>query len=166
VDTTPSGEPVRATAFRIGPEVNHYYAQYDDTDGITVLFEHTHNSELAMYVRDGDTDAWGRPCDPRLVGMYNHPMHPAEVTVMRFDPETGAVTERASLWEPDCYYAAALGHGLERRGHHGPDPAPPGVHRVPARRDRQPGHRPYRDRLRPFPDHEIPRPWSRWTARP
>ena len=108
VDATVAGQPIGARAFRVGAEVMHYYAQYDDTDGITILFEHTHNSELAMHVRPDDVDALGRRVDPALVGMYNHPMHPAEVTVLQFDPETGEVRERARLWEPERFYATQL----------------------------------------------------------
>ena len=157
IAATPNGHPVGATAFRIGPEVMHYYAQYDDTDGVTVLFEHTHNSEIAVHVRAGDTDAWDRPVEPGLHGMYNHPMHPAEVSVMRFDPATGAVTERARLWEPDRYYAQQLSaidwstEGISQ----------PAVHHLVFT-----GFRPdaivgraidlYRDRLLPFPTEEIP----------
>ncbi len=157
VDATPSGGSVPATAFRVGPEVMHYYAQYDDTDGITVLFEHTHNSELAMYVKEGDTDAWGRPVDPGLAGMYNHPMHPAEISVLRFDPVSGAVTERARFWEPERYYAVQLS---------AMDWSTEGITRPTSHHLVTMGFRPeaitgraidlYQDRLLPFPDHEIP----------
>jgi all-trans-8'-apo-beta-carotenal 15,15'-oxygenase len=157
VDAAPSGEPVRSVAFRIGPEVMHYYAAYDDTEGITVLFEHTRNSELAIYLREGDVDATGAPVDPRLHGMYNHPMHPGEVTVLRFDPETGAVMERARLDEPDRYYAQQLSaidwstEGISR----------PTVHHLLFS-----GFQPeaivgraidlYRDRLAPWPSDPVP----------
>ncbi len=157
VDATPAGSPVPATSFRIGPEVMHYYAEYDDTDGVTVLFEHTHNSELAISVRPDDVDAWGRPVDPALAGMYNHPMNPAEVSVMRFDPETGTVTERARLWDPERLYAMQLsGMDWSTEGI-----TKPTVHHLLCN-----GFRPeaivgravdlYRDRLLPFPDEEIP----------
>ena len=157
VEATPVGDPVPATAFRVGPEVMHYYARYDDTDGIEVLFEHTPDTDLAMYVRPDDLDAFGRPVDPALAGMYNHPMHATVVSVLRFDPETGQVTERASMTEPERYHSTQLSamdwstEGLSR----------PTVHHLLCS-----GFRPeaitqraielYGDRLQPFPDHEIP----------
>lgn len=157
VESTEVGCPVSATAFRVGPEVMHYYAQYDDADGITVLFEHTHNSELAVHVRADDVDAFGRPVDPALAGMYNHPMHPAEVTVLRFDPESGTVTERARMWEPERFYATQLST-MDWSTEGMSDPT---VHHLVFT-----GFRPeaivgraidlYRDRLLPFPDEEIP----------
>lgn len=108
VEATPVGEPVSAVGFRVGPEVMHYFARYDDRDGIEVLFEHTIDTDLAMYLRPGDLDALGRPIDPALVGMYNHPMHASVVSVLRFDPETGTVTERASMSEPERYHSTQL----------------------------------------------------------
>lgn len=108
VATTPVGEEVPATVVRVGPEVMHYYAVFDDTDGITVLFEHTPEQDLAMALREGDTDAWGRPVDPRLVGMYTHPMSPSRTSVLRVDPERSTVTERATMCEPDLYWATQL----------------------------------------------------------
>lgn len=108
VEATPSGEPVDARAFRVGPEVMHYYAVYDDTDGIRVIFEHTADTDLAYSMRAGDTDALGRPADPALAGMYNHPMHASVLTVVDFDPETGSVSERASFCEADRFWGAQL----------------------------------------------------------
>jgi len=157
VDATANGDPLRARTFRVGPEVMHYYAQYDDTDGVTVIFEHTHNSELAVHVRPDDVDAFGRPVDPALAGMYNHPMHPGEVTVLRFDPETGTVTERARMWEPERFYATQLST-MDWSTEGMSDPT---VHHMVFN-----GFRPeaivgravdlYRDRLLPFPGEEIP----------
>jgi carotenoid cleavage dioxygenase-like enzyme len=108
LDATPPGQAVTALTHRVGPEVMHYYATWDDSDGITVLFEHTADTDLAMHLRPDDTDAWGRPVDPRLVGMYNHPMRPATLTVRRFDPETGAVTEQARAGEPERWWSTQL----------------------------------------------------------
>jgi len=157
VEATPSGEPVAATAFRVGPEVMHYFARYEDGDGIEVLFEHTPDTDLAMYVRADDLDAYGRPVDPALAGMYNHPMHATVVSVLRFDPETGVVRERASMTEPDRYHSTQLSamdwstEGVSN----------PTVHHLLCS-----GFRPeaitrraldlYGDRVGPLPDHEIP----------
>jgi hypothetical protein len=86
----------------------HYYAAYDDADGITVLFEHTPEQDLAMALRAEDLDAWGRPVDPALVGMYTHPLSASRTSVLRFDPTSGEVTERASLCDPERYWATQL----------------------------------------------------------
>ncbi|MEJ7585440.1 MAG: carotenoid oxygenase family protein [Acidimicrobiales bacterium] len=90
LETTPPGQPVPATAFRVAPEVMHYYAVYDDSDGIRLIFEHTPLTDLAYYVQDDDLDATGSPVDPALRGMYNHPMAAARVSILDFDPDTGA----------------------------------------------------------------------------
>ncbi|MCC5952104.1 MAG: carotenoid oxygenase family protein [Acidimicrobiia bacterium] len=157
VEGTPAGEAVPVTGFRVGPEVMHYYAVYDDSDGITVLFEHTTTTDLAMYLREGDTDAWGRPVDPGLLGMYNHPMHPAVLSIQRFDPETGEVTERAQVSDPDRWWStqlSAMDWSTEGMS------APTRHHVVFS------GFRPeaviqramdlYGDRVHPLPDEEVP----------
>nr|BFE83267.1 hypothetical protein GCM10020093_058680 [Planobispora longispora] len=41
LDAAPHGTPVRGAVFRIAPEVNHFYAAYDDSAGIRVVMEHT-----------------------------------------------------------------------------------------------------------------------------
>jgi carotenoid cleavage dioxygenase-like enzyme len=157
VEATPVGEPVLATAFRVGPEVMHYYARYDDADGIEVVFEHTPDTDLAMCLRPDDVDAFGRPVDPALVGMYNHAMHASVVSLLRFDPGTGEVTERAVMRDPERYHSTQLSaidwstEGISA----------PSVHHLLCS-----GFRPeaitqraialYRDRLEPFPAAEMP----------
>ena len=108
VAATPPGQEIPATVVRVGPEVMHYYAVYDDAEGITVLFEHTPEQDLAMTLRPGDLDALGRPVDPALVGMYTHPMSPSRTSLLRFDPASGTVTERATICAPDRYWATQL----------------------------------------------------------
>jgi carotenoid cleavage dioxygenase-like enzyme len=108
VAATPVGQEVPATVVRVGPEVMHYYATYDDADGITVVFEHTPEQDLAMTLRAEDLDARGRPVDPALVGMYTHPMSPSRTSVLRFDPASGTVTERATICDPERYWATQL----------------------------------------------------------
>lgn len=157
LEATPVGQPVSATGFEVAPEVMHYYATYDDSDGITVLFEHTAVTDLAMALRADDIDAWGRPIDPAMIGMYNHPMHPAVVSVQRFDPETGVVSERSRFTDPErCWstqlnamdwstegMAAPTSHHLLFSGFH--------AEAVTARAMAL-----YGDRVPPLPDHEIP----------
>ncbi|MGZ4681135.1 MAG: carotenoid oxygenase family protein [Acidimicrobiales bacterium] len=157
VEATRVGEPVAAAAFRVAPEVMHYYARYDDAEGIEVVFEHTPDTDLAMYLRADDTDAFGRPVDPAMAGMYNHPMHATVVSLLRFDPESGRVTERAIMSDPERYHSTQLSaidwstEGLSS----------PAVHHLLCS-----GFRPeaisqravelYRDRLEPFPPDEMP----------
>lgn len=100
IESTPPGEAVVATTFTIAPETNHYYARYDDSDGIRVLFEHTENADLAMSQGPGDRDALGRPCDPALGGLYGFPMSPDRTTVVELDPDTGTSTQLAELRDP------------------------------------------------------------------
>jgi len=92
---TAPGLPVPATSFRVAPEVMHYYAAYDDSDGIRLLLEHTVDTDLAYAMRADDVDALGRPVDPALRAMFNHPMHAAVITVLDIDPTTGAWLEHA-----------------------------------------------------------------------
>jgi all-trans-8'-apo-beta-carotenal 15,15'-oxygenase len=102
------GTEVACRRFELAPEMNHYYAQYDDGDGVVVLFEHTENADIAMASRPGDVDAWGRAVDPALHGLYGFPMTPSRTTLHRFDPESGKRTELALLYEPERLHARQL----------------------------------------------------------
>ena len=64
--------------------------------------------DLAMALRADDIDAWGRPVDPALVGMYTHPLSASRTSLLAFDPESGTVTERATICEPERYWATQL----------------------------------------------------------
>lgn len=109
VEAVPVGEPVQPAAVLVArPEVNHYYPTWDDTDGIRVLFEHTPDTDLAMCLRPGDADATGAPVDPRLHGLYNHPMAPARVSLYDLDPVAGAVLDVATAADPDRWWATQL----------------------------------------------------------
>lgn len=108
LESTPPGEAVAATAFRMAPEVMHYYAAYDDTDGIRLIFEHTVDTDLAYAMRADDVDALGRPADPALRGLYNHPMHAAVLAVVDVDPATGTWREHASFCEPEPFWGTQL----------------------------------------------------------
>lgn len=108
LEATTPGEPVAAQVFEIAPEINHYYATYDDSDGVQVLFEHTENADIAMTQRAGDLDALGRPVDPALNGLYGFPMSPDRTTMIEFDPATGKVHERAELRDPSMLWTRQL----------------------------------------------------------
>ena len=120
LERTPPGRPVPCRTFLVAPENNHYYAVFDDTDGVTVLFEHTENADLAMTQRPDDLDALGRPCDPELRGLYGFPMSPDRTTLITFDPESGKMTHRAELRDPERLWTRQLNamdwsaEGIER----------------------------------------------------
>jgi carotenoid cleavage dioxygenase-like enzyme len=107
-DLRPGGGTVACKEFRIAPEVNHFYAKYDDSDGVQVVMEHTPGVDIGMYLREEDLDAFGRPVDPALRGMYCHGMTPALTTVLLFDPETGRVREHARARDPERWWQAEL----------------------------------------------------------
>jgi carotenoid cleavage dioxygenase-like enzyme len=124
LEATPEGQEVACRAFSLAPEMNHYYASYDDRHGVTVLFEHTENADIAMTQGAGDTDALGRPCDPALRGLYGMPMSPDRTCLVHFDPETGRLEHRAELRRPELLWNRQLNAmdwskpGLERRTRH------------------------------------------------
>lgn len=108
LEATPHGEPVRPVTLRTAPATNHYYATWDDSDGIRMVLEHTIDTDLAMALRPGDLDAHGRPVDPALHGMYNHPMHHGVVTEVRIDPIAGSITTEARYEDPERSFATQL----------------------------------------------------------
>ena len=108
LDSTPPGTEVPCQSFQISPEINHYYATYDDSDGIRILFEHTESADIAMTQQAGDVDALGRPCDPALRGLYGFPMAPDRTTMVVIDPETARVVHRAELREPELLWTRQL----------------------------------------------------------
>ena len=124
LEATPPGDEVPCRIFELAPEMNHYYACYDDRDGIAVLFEHTENTDLAMAQGEGDLDAFGRPCDPALRGLYGMPMSPDRTCLVQFDAESGKATHVAELRQPDLLWNRQLNAmdwsraGLERRTRH------------------------------------------------
>ncbi|GAA2601964.1 carotenoid oxygenase family protein [Actinomadura fulvescens] len=107
-DLDPGRSTVGCREFRIAPEVNHFYARYDDSGGVQVVMEHTPGVDIGMYLREDDLDLHGRPIDPALRGMYCHGMTPALTTVLDFDPETGRVRERARAYDPRRWWQAEL----------------------------------------------------------
>jgi hypothetical protein len=108
LESAPAGEPVAPIRLQLAPETNHYYAMWDDSDGIRLVVEHTIDTDLAMALRPDDRDAWGRPVDSRLVGMYNHPMHHGVVTEVHIDPVRRSVDVDARYEQPDLAYATQL----------------------------------------------------------
>jgi hypothetical protein len=108
LEATPVGGEVPCQRFEMAPENNHYYATYDDTDGITILFEHTETADIAMTQKAGDLDALGRPCDPALRGLYGFPMSPDRTSLVVFDPDKGEVVYRAEQRDPAMLWTRQL----------------------------------------------------------
>jgi hypothetical protein len=95
----PSGTPVAPVCFAVSPPNGHFYARYDDSEGISVVWEGMDLMDLGLYLRPGDIDLQGRPVDPASVGLYNMAMAPETITELTFDPDTGKVLERGRCRE-------------------------------------------------------------------
>lgn len=93
------GSPVPFHRAEFGPTTGHYYAQWDDSDGVHVLFEHLDLTDLGYRITADDVDARGNRVDPRVAGMYQMAMGAQTVSEMTFRPETGACTVRAAFRE-------------------------------------------------------------------
>jgi hypothetical protein len=96
---TPSGTPVRPTSFTVGPPSGHFYARYDDTDGVSVVWEGMDLMDLAMFLKPDDLDVTGQPVNPAIVGLYNMAMAPETIVELLFDPTSGKVLEQGSFRE-------------------------------------------------------------------
>ncbi len=94
---TGRGEPLTPVVSRIAPTAGHFYGQWDDSEGIKVIFEHMDRMDLGYKLEAGDRDANGRPIDPGLVGFYNTAMAPNTASEVVFDPNTGTCNRLASL---------------------------------------------------------------------
>jgi all-trans-8'-apo-beta-carotenal 15,15'-oxygenase len=94
LDGLPSGTPVTPIAFTMAPPNGHFYARWEDRDGISVVWEGMDLMDLALYLRPDDLDVNGNPVDPGVVGLYNMAMAPETIVEVQFDPETGKVIER------------------------------------------------------------------------
>ncbi len=95
----PSGTPVNPVSFRVSPPNGHFYARYDDSDGVSVVWEGMDLMDLALYLRPDDVDVHGNPVNPASVGLYNMAMAPETITEILFEPETGKVIEHGAFRE-------------------------------------------------------------------
>ena len=95
----PSGTPISPTCFTVSPPNGHFYARYDDRDGISVVWEGMDLMDLALYLRPDDRDVHGRPIPPASAGLYNMAMAPETITEIVFDPESGKVLDRGRFRE-------------------------------------------------------------------
>ena len=103
------GQPVGARAFRIGPEVSTTTRSTTTPTASPILFEHTHNSDLAMTC--GPTTSTRSAA--RRPGARRHVQPPDDARRghrAAFDPETGKVRERG----PPAGARAVLRHAAQR----------------------------------------------------
>ena len=102
-----SGTPVKPVCFTMSPPTGHYYARWDDTDGVSVVWEGMDLMDLGLYMRADDLDVNGNPVDPGVVGLYNMAMAPETITEVIFDPESGKVLEQG-LFKQDWTFNLQL----------------------------------------------------------
>lgn len=100
LDRTPSGTPVDAIPFVVGPPSGHHHGVWDDTDGIRIIFEHMDMVDLGLPITTGDRDRNGQPIDPALAGFYAMGLTTETVSEVMIDPDTRTILERASVNEP------------------------------------------------------------------
>ena len=96
LDELASGTPITPIPFMMSPSVGHYYARWDDSDGISVVWEGMDLMDLGFYLRPSDLDVNGKPIDPDLAGLYNMAMAPETIVEVQFDPASGKVIEQGS----------------------------------------------------------------------
>lgn len=97
------GTPVAPVCFTMSPPNGHYYARWDDTDGISVVWEGMDLMDLALYLRPDDVDVNGNPIDPAAIGLYNMSMAPETICEVVFEPESGKVLEQGVFKEDWTY---------------------------------------------------------------
>jgi all-trans-8'-apo-beta-carotenal 15,15'-oxygenase len=107
LEATAAGTEVVPQPFRVAPTTGHFYARWDDDDGVRVLFEHLDVMDLGYKLEPGDLDARGRPVEPALVGFYNTAMAPNSCSEVLFDPAIGASKQEA-LFVHDWTYNLEL----------------------------------------------------------
>jgi len=104
---TASGTPFTPKVSAVAPTTGHFYAKWEDADGVQVLFEHMDLMDLGFQLRAGDLDACGQPILPTTVGFYNMAMAPNSLSEWSFDPVTGAGT-RTALFREDWTFNLEL----------------------------------------------------------
>ena len=89
-----SGTPVTPVPLTMSPPTGHFYARWDDTEGISVVWEGMDLMDLALYLRPDDVDVNGDPVDPAAVGLYNMAMAPETIVEVVFDPSSGKAIDQ------------------------------------------------------------------------
>jgi all-trans-8'-apo-beta-carotenal 15,15'-oxygenase len=99
LDTLASGTPVTPVALMMSPPTGHFYARWEDRDGISVVWEGMDLMDLAFYMKPDDVDVNGDPIDPAMVGLYNMAMAPETIVEVVFDPSSGKAIEQGIFKE-------------------------------------------------------------------
>jgi len=99
LDELPTGTPVTPIPLMMRPPAGHFYARWDDRDGISVVWEGMDLMDLALFTKPGDVDVNGAPVDPATVGLYNMAMAPETIVEVLFDPDSGQAKERGVFTE-------------------------------------------------------------------
>lgn len=94
LDGLATGTPVTPITLTMAPPAGHFYARWDDSDGISVVWEGMDLMDLAFYLKADDLDVNGNPIEPASVGLYNMAMAPETIVEVLFDPESGKAIER------------------------------------------------------------------------
>lgn len=101
LEATPPGGDVPFQRATFGPATGHYYASWDDSDGVRVLFEHMDLTDLGYRLRAGDVDANGRPINPAHIGFYQMAMSSQTVSEVVFRPGRAEHGERTAVHNDD-----------------------------------------------------------------
>lgn len=99
LDGVAPGTPIRPTCVTLSPPSGHYYARWDDAEGISIVWEGMDLMDLGMHLRPDDVDVNGTPIDPRLAGLYNMAMAPETITEVLIDPERATVKHMGTFRE-------------------------------------------------------------------
>lgn len=97
LETLPSGTPVTPVALSMSPPTGHFYARWEDRDGISVVWEGMDLMDLALYLKADDVDVNGAPVDPAAVGLYNMAMGPESIVEVVFDPSSGKAIDQGTF---------------------------------------------------------------------
>lgn len=97
LESTRPGEPVTWERGEFGPTTGHYYAVWDDSDGVRVLFEHLDLTDLGYRLFASDVDAHGSPINPRHAGFYNMAMRSQTVSEVVFTPGRGTTVASRTI---------------------------------------------------------------------
>ncbi len=93
LEGVPSGTPITPVCLTLKPPTGHYYARWDDSDGVSIVWEGMDLMDLGLYLRPDDVDVNGNAIDPASAGLYNMAMAPETIMEVVIAPETGLVKE-------------------------------------------------------------------------
>ncbi len=121
---TAPGTPVQFHRAEFGPTTGHYYAQWDDSSGVRVLFEHMNLTDLGYRLRADDVNLHGEPIATEHRGFYQMGMSRQTMSEMCFRPERGevsveSVASHPFMWNVQLSASASVnGDGHDSDVHH------------------------------------------------